>query len=652
MPTDVPANAGDNRILESIRRHGGQLMSRTTRDATRHRASNSGPDLLDHRAPAGPLVALLAVVAIFTLATPSVTPQVPDGRSIRGFFEPIDVNLVNLDVTVTDLEGLPVRGLDITDFKVEEDGVPVEITHFFAAPMVAGTPPNPETDVVPADHPFQNLYFVIFFDEVDLAPFSRRAAIDQLHNFLNRDLPAGLRLMLVTYDGRMRIRVPFTGDASQLVSAIEELGREKGPGIDRERERILRSVQTTAAEMATAEETEVFSQGLARDGSDGAPQPSGSESDKFVRVSMLTDQARAQVGTIQAYADRRRQRTERLLRQLGLLVRTLSAAPGPKAVLFVCDGLEIRPGERLFAAWEHAFPAIARDMYLRSHEEAQKYDVGDGVQSLVQQANGRRTSFFTLSSERRVASGISAEGGGVEAGGALFQAMADEEVLHRFAHDTGGQALLLSTGINERLGEVWRGLTASYSLGYRPEHSGDGIYHSLSVRVQRPGVQVRHRDGYLDTSSADRVVDSVFAAAILGVIDNPLEVSVEATRSEHPTAKGAYPVPLLVRIPMDRLVLVPRESEHEGQVSVMAAVYGTDGLSDVQTWSFPIEIANEQLMNILGQNAGFEIVVTVREGTQRIGIGVRDEVAKTAATTVLEMTASAIPPGEEGNDGP
>jgi len=290
-------------------------------------------------------------------------------------------------------------------------------------------------------------------------------------------------------------------------------------------------------------------------------------------------------------------------------------------------------------------------MYLRSHEEARKYDVGDAVRSLIQQANGRRVSIFTLSSEGRVASGISAEGGGLEAGGALFQAMADAEVLDRFTRDTGGQALLLSTGINERLGEVWRGLTAYYSLGYRPQHPSDGAYHSLSVRVRQPGVRVRHREGYLDTTSTDRIVDSVFAAAILGAIDNPLDISVDTQRSESSTAKGAHQVPLLVKIPMDRLVLVPRESEHRGQVSVMAVVYGTDGLSDIQAWSFPIEIANEQLMNVLGQTAGFEIVVTAREDAQRIAIGVRDDVAKAAATTVLEIGASAKSPGEAGDDG-
>jgi len=592
------------------------------------------------------------MVAVLNLATPWAAPQKDDGPSIRGFFEPIQVNLVNLDVVATDPEGLPVRGLEITDFEVEEDGVPVEVTHFFAAPMVGEGSPDPQTGTTPDDRPYQSVHFVIFVDEVDLSPFSRRAAIDHLTSFLSRDLPPALKLMLVTYDGRMKIRVPFTGDQSRLVSELEEIGTEKGPGIDREREGILRSVRTVAAELATAEETEVFSEGLARDGSPSAQQPSGSASDKKIMVSMLSDQARAQVGTIQAYAERRRQRTEDLLGQLGLLLRTLSAVPGPKAVVFVCDGLEIRPGEHLFATWEQAFPAVARDISLRSHEEAQRFDLGDRVESLVQQANGRRVSFFTLGSDARTESGISAEGGGIESGGALFQTMADREALSRLTHDTGGQALLISPGVNERLGEVSRGLAAYYSLGFHPNHLGDGRYHSLSVRVTRPGVRVRHREGYLDTTSADLIADSVFAAAILGVIDNPLAVSIEQRKAVRSSARGARQVPLLVKIPMDRLVLIPRESDHVGQVSLMAVVYGTDGLSDVQTWSFPIEIANQRLREVLGQNAGFEIVVTAREGAQRIGIGVRDQVAKTDATTFLDTGSLASSSGKAGDEGP
>jgi len=165
-------------------------------------------------------------------------------------------------------------------------------------------------------------------------------------------------------------------------------------------------------------------------------------------------------------------------------------------------------------------------------------------------------------------------------------------------------------------------------------------------------VRVRHREGYLDTTSADLIADSVFAAAILGVIDNPLAVSIEQRKAVRSSARGARQVPLLVKIPMDRLVLIPRESDHVGQVSLMAVVYGTDGLSDVQTWSFPIEIANQRLREVLGQNAGFEINVTAREGAQRIGIGVRDEVAKTDATTFLDTDSLASSSGKAGDEGP
>jgi len=628
------------------------MIRRTTRAEKRHsEASNPLAVLPIQRASRNPR-ALIAAAAILTLATPWVTPQEPEGRSIAAFFAPINVKLVNVEVSVTDPEGRPVQGLETADFEIEEDGVPVEITHFYAAPLVAAAPPAPVENFGPTERPFQNIYLVILLDELDLEPFGRRAAIDHLHGFLDRGLPAGLKLMLVTYDGRMRIRVPFTSDTSRLFSMLEEIGREEKIGVDRERERILRTVQTTAAELAAAEETEVFSQGLPRDGSAGSPSPSGPQTDKKIRVSILADQARAQVGTIHAYSDRRRQRTERLLEQIGLLLRTLSVLPGPKAVLLVCDGLESRPGERLFAAWEQAFPVIAREMYMRSYEEAQRYDVGAEVRTLVQQANGRRASLFTLSSQARIASGISAEGGGLEAGGALFQAMVDREVLERLTHGTGGQAFFISPGITERLGEVSRDLAAYYSLGYRPGHAGDGKYHSLAVRVRRPDLRVRHREGYLDTSAADSMTDGVLAAAILGVIDNPLEVSVEARDPVRSTAEGAHPIPLLVRVPMNRLVLIPQENEHKGLVSVMAAVYGADGLSNIQSWSFPIEIANEQLMDVLGQTAGFEIELMAQEGAQRIGIGVRDEVAKVAATTVLEIGATAKISGGTGSDGP
>lgn len=48
------------------------------------------------------------------------------------FFESIDVNVVNVDVFVTDKKGNLVSGLKREDFEILEDKKPVQITNFYA----------------------------------------------------------------------------------------------------------------------------------------------------------------------------------------------------------------------------------------------------------------------------------------------------------------------------------------------------------------------------------------------------------------------------------------------------------------------------------------------------------------------------------------
>jgi hypothetical protein len=48
------------------------------------------------------------------------------------FFESLDVNVVNVEVYVTDRRGEPVSGLGRDDFELYEDGHRVPITNFYA----------------------------------------------------------------------------------------------------------------------------------------------------------------------------------------------------------------------------------------------------------------------------------------------------------------------------------------------------------------------------------------------------------------------------------------------------------------------------------------------------------------------------------------
>ncbi len=72
------------------------------------------------------LLALGAVLAFFR-------PVAAQDETRHGIFiESLDVNVVNIEVVVSDKQGNPVLGLTADDFEILEDGEPVDVSNFFA----------------------------------------------------------------------------------------------------------------------------------------------------------------------------------------------------------------------------------------------------------------------------------------------------------------------------------------------------------------------------------------------------------------------------------------------------------------------------------------------------------------------------------------
>ena len=72
---------------------------------------------------------VVGMAMLVGLALPALAQDAP----ASDFFETVDVNVVNVEVYVTDKEGNPVPGLTQDDFVLLEDGDPVEISNFYAA---------------------------------------------------------------------------------------------------------------------------------------------------------------------------------------------------------------------------------------------------------------------------------------------------------------------------------------------------------------------------------------------------------------------------------------------------------------------------------------------------------------------------------------
>jgi VWFA-related protein len=557
---------------------------------------------------------------MMALATPGVMAQ-DDGQPQAMFFAPVDVPLVSIEVYVYGPGGRPFPGLTLDDFEIFEDGKKVEISHFYASPAIMELPEEEGEEEQPTEPDFaetspdQQLFLVIYFDDTNLTRGRRQAAVDHLRDFLSAELPTDLRVMMVRYDGRNHIEVPFTEETDEVLVALEKI-KDSASLTRRIDETILmREIQNSATVAAMSGD----------------------------RAMDVLESSGASIWmSIETYVEQAVHRTRTSIENQERLISSLSGLSGRKAILLVTDGIEPRPGEALYRAWGEVFRSVPefRIDAQRAFTQAARNDLSGEYNKLAQFANGHRVSFYTLSAINAGAQrALSAETRSLDEGGlAIDQGIGAEVLMANMAGMTGGRALVNSPALAGQLDEVSQELASYYSVAFIPQHLGDGKYHKLDVKVKRDGVRVRHRLGYLDVPLEERINNRTLAAAMHGVADNPLGITAATTGDFIRRDDGSFLVPVIVTVPIGQLVLIPAEDEHQGRISIHLTVRdGRGDLSPAVRRDYPITIPNASMTNALGQSAGFTMRLAVRSGRQRIAVGMRDEVARTESVTFFEV---------------
>lgn len=71
-------------------------------------------------------------------------------------------------------------------------------------------------------------------------------------------------------------------------------------------------------------------------------------------------------------------------------------------------------------------------------------------------------------------------------------------ILQKFADASGGYAFFPSSlvALNEVMDRLRSGMRSQYSLGFRPGKKLDGTWRKIEILCKRPGVKLRHREGY------------------------------------------------------------------------------------------------------------------------------------------------------------
>jgi VWFA-related protein len=512
------------------------------------------------------------------------------------FFGSVSVNVIGVEVYVTDKKGNPITGLKKEDFQILEDKRPVEITNFLA--FASGAPVEEEPvdqtqgdDSMPAirqPRPSaladQRLNLVVYVDNFNIRPFNRNRVFRRLREFLNAELGREDRIMLVSYDRSLHIRHPFTSDSRSINSALTELERFSGHAVQKDGER-LRLLE----EIGETEEFYDVGYKVRQYATEG-------HSDMRFTLSAMTD-----------------------------MVNSLAGMPGRKALLYVSDGIPMRPGEDLFYALQHKYGESS------SLSQIHEFDLSREFRVLASQANSNRVAFYTIDAAGlRAPTSVSmgrmsptAPGLDTYVDSIYFGNL--QGTLRYLADRTGGLAIINTNDVSSGLSRMAADFDNYYSLGYSPAHNGDGRFHKIEVKLARKDLKIRHREGYRDKPMSIRMSDATMSQLRYGFEENPLDVDLHfGVGSVH--EKDRFVVPILIDIPLNRVVLVPRSDFHEGKVKLYVAAMDSDGgIADVQEIDVPIHIPVAQVEDALAQNFRYQTQLLMRGGGHRVAVGVRDE---------------------------
>jgi hypothetical protein len=318
-------------------------------------------------------------------------------------------------------------------------------------------------------------------------------------------------------------------------------------------------------------------------------------------------------------------------------------------VVYVSDGLAMRPGQALFDAAARRFEAMANAPTLMAQDQNDdRYSLMNDLQAMLAQANTSKVTFYTLNAEPPAASTRGSAATTASAGGnfgtwdsslGTLEQQNRQDTLIVMAQSTGGRYGLTPKAVAATLEGIVTDFDNHYSLGYVADRLPDGKRREIKVRLaeKRKDYDLRYRSIFRDKSSAEVAAERTLSALVLDGIDNPLDVALE-TREHLPQEEGLFTVPLLVKVPLNKLVLVPGPREHQAKVSVFVAVRDDRGrTSQVQQHLCPIRIANNDLLTALGSSGACGVRLLMRGGEQRIAVSVRDDLAGIESTARLDV---------------
>lgn len=492
--------------------------------------------------------------------------------------------LIQVSVVVRDKNGQPVSDLTKADFKLFENGKEQPIQVF-----------SIETDrVAPSNLPplraneFSNRLdgragggvTVILFDRLNTAFEDQTRARDQILRFLARVQPTDRVALYVLESDVVRVLHDFTNDSSRLVRVLN------------------RYLGTTSAELAASDAT--------------VPEFAKTGDAAFDAETA----AWLQKTTEAVSTHYMRQRGESTSDALEALANHLAAIRGRKNLIWVSSG----------------FPLVINDPLMGP--QAQTRPISRATRAI----NNANVAVYPVDARGLIGAFTTNPGSTTPVFSTLGNTRPNIDTMQTIAEATGGRAFFNTNAIGDAVRRAMDDSRVSYVLGYYPTLAKwDGKFQEINVKVNRSGLDVRHRKGYLALAPLPRESAGGRAEALADAMRSPLEatgigLSARVDRRDGQSGDAT----LVVQVNAGSLTWEQSGGKWQGAIDLLIAQSLPDGRS-VKSIDTTIELTPSDEAHARMLKEGFTLTkqVVLRSDAYRLHVVVRDVPTRASGSLII-----------------
>jgi VWFA-related protein len=449
---------------------------------------------------------LAIVVVLLSTAPPVISQEPPDGQQPPPVFAR-EVEVVKVDVVVTDKSGNPTTDLRQQDFTVYDEGQAQTITSFDVVrrPEGASTgasatrPARPRfaTNAGPAESPGRS--FVILFDNLHMTPANAQTGKAAVATFLEKGVREGDRVSLVATGGGAWWSTRMEAGRGDLLAVLKGLDGRRV--LDNALERIT---DYEAMRIYVYQDLDMARRVARRlDTYSSRSRTEGQQMRDQLAERMVNP------GAIDPYLESRatqtylatRSRTRLSLGVIERALKPLAASGDRKALVLVSEGF-------VYDTSEEAFNRVT-EAARRANAAIYFVDVR-GLQGL---SSIYSAQFGAPIAERDLMTAIADTQQDGEGGRALAQ-------------DTGGFSVSNTNDLGSGIERIGRESRSYYLLSFVPASlARDGRFHKIEVKIKgEGGLTVRARKGYfapIDGATAARPKTDKTDLEIQQALDSP-----------------------------------------------------------------------------------------------------------------------------------